>query len=130
MPQQLEYVATLPCGMFALKNRFAVRLSEANCQARDSHSKHLLTNVHPMVLTVSFFHWREDIYSGHTKNTHRITDCRPYAPTATKKKDVATNACAHDQRSATDGVSRRVTSAWHYTSLILIDQGVKASELY
>ena len=110
MPPQLECVATLPCEMFALKNRYAVRLSEANCQARDSHSKHLLTNVHPMVLTVSFFTDEKTFTAATPKNTHRTTDCRPYAPSATKKKDVATNACARDQRSATDGVSRRVTS--------------------
>jgi len=46
------------------------------------------------------------------------------------KKDIATERLHAQYRSVTDGISQRVTSGWHYTTLTLVDHGVKVNKEY
>ena len=79
----------LSCEMRMLKNRRAPVLSEANCHARRSHSKHLLKNIYPLTLA-SF-----DSLRPHRK-TNRMTDCMHLQQP--RRKTLQQNACAHDGR--------------------------------
>jgi len=54
IPPSLKCVATQPCEMFVLKNSHDPELSGADCDAKPSHSKQLLKNIHPMMLTQLF----------------------------------------------------------------------------
>ena len=123
----LKRVATLPCEMFMLKNRNDPQLNEANFHARFSHSKHLFKNIHQWCWH-HFVQRQKDIYSDHTEKTRRMTDCTQIPQP--RRKTSRQNACAYKQRSVTDGISRRVTSGWHYISLILVDHGFKFNEAY
>jgi len=53
-----------------------------------------------------------------------------YARTATKREDVATRCCAHDQSSDSHVIRQQITSGWKCTSLMLVDHEVKINERY
>jgi len=113
--------------MFVLKNRNAPQLSEADSHAQLSRSKQWLKNIHPIMLS-SFCSLTKTYLPWLHRQTHRINDCTHIRqPT---KTTMPQSACAHNRSSVTDYISRRVTSGWHYISLIFVDQRVKVSEEY
>jgi len=60
--------------MFVLKIRSDPELSEANFHARLSHSKQLLTNIHPVMLA-SFCSLTKRYLQWSHRKTRRMTDC-------------------------------------------------------
>jgi len=99
---------------FCAKNCNDPELSEAKFHARLSHSKQLLRNVHPVMLA-SFCSLNKRYLQWPHWKTHRMTDCTAHM--STKKKAFMTKRLCTQLSSVTDGISRWVTSGWHYTSL-------------
>jgi len=108
-----------------LKNRYTPELSEANSHARHSHSRKLLKNIHPMMLTsfcsLTKTYWQFD--SGHTEKDTEW----PIVCTAINQEDVATKG---PQTQLMFSHWSWVTCGSHYTSLFLVDHGLKVSEGY
>jgi len=89
--------------------------------------KTLVQKYSPMMLASFCSATKRYLQCSHWK-TRRMTDCTQIPQP--RRKTSRQNACAYKQRSVTDGISRRVTSGWHYISLILVDHGFKFNEAY
>jgi len=93
--------------MFVLENRIDAKLSEANFHTTLCHLNQLLKDIHPMMLATCFF--TDEIIFTVTmlkkprRMTHRTHVHQP------RRKTSWQNACAHNVRSVTVSISRRVT---------------------
>jgi len=116
MPPHLKCIATLSCVMSVLTNRHAPELSGANCHAKLSHSKQILINIHPAML--SQFH-------SPTQKIFTIVILKPQIITSSMQlqhqkerrcdKTPMINAQVH---VVIDDIDQRVTSGRENTSLI------------
>jgi len=122
--ESLHYLVKCLCSKITMTQSWVKQTS-----MQDSwHWKQLLRNIHPMTLASFLFHDKK-IFTETTLKT--LQNDWLYAYPSTKKKDGAIK-CLHTQLpfSHIRQHGRRVTSSWHYTSLALVDNGVKVTEEY